>query len=156
PPLVYDDDPLTDPLDHVEQVRAVDDGLALAREGRDQGLEAERGVGVEAVERLVEEDGLRVVEERGGDDDPLPHALRVPGQQLAAERGLGQLAQLGEAEDARHGLDLAETFGELAETNHAAAASPSPGRLTAPGAPPIFCRRRRWASIRCPPSPSCR
>src|SRR3989475_9135554 len=34
----------------------------------------------------------------------LAHALRVRGQQLAAERGLGQLEELGEAEDARRGL----------------------------------------------------
>src|SRR5260370_494009 len=83
-PLVDDDDPLAHPLDHVEQVRAVDDRLALARERRDQGLEGERGVGVEAVERLVAEAGLPVVEGPGGDADPPPQSLPLRGPQPAA------------------------------------------------------------------------
>ena len=56
--VVDDDDPLDHALDDVEDVRAVDDRLAVAGERRDQGLEHQRRVGVQALERLVEEDDL--------------------------------------------------------------------------------------------------
>src|SRR5690349_18228311 len=55
PPLVDDDHPVADALDDIEDVRAVDDGLAFTRQRLNERLEADRGVRVEAVERLVEE-----------------------------------------------------------------------------------------------------
>ena len=56
PALVDDRDAVTDALDHIKDVGAVDDGFALAGERFQQGLETDCGVCIESLERFVEED----------------------------------------------------------------------------------------------------
>ena len=70
-------DLLGDPLDLLEDVRAEQDGPALLAHAADELHQVEPLAGVHAVERLVEEEHLRVVDERGRHLDPLPHALGV-------------------------------------------------------------------------------
>ena len=61
------DDPRAELLDHVEPVRAEEDHPALVGEHAQQRAEQQTGVDVEAGERLVEHEQLRVVQERGRD-----------------------------------------------------------------------------------------
>src|SRR5689334_15316412 len=108
--VMNDDHPVADALHDIEEMRAVDDGRPLARERADERLEAEGRVRVEPVERLVEEDRARIVEERRRDDDALPRALRVRAELLAPERPVAQLEELGEAPDAGRGLVVRQTI----------------------------------------------
>src|SRR4051794_5462348 len=52
--FVDDDDPVANPLHHIQDVRAVNDRLAFTREGLDERLESHGGVCIQAVERFVE------------------------------------------------------------------------------------------------------
>src|SRR4051794_25826969 len=61
--FVDDDHPVADPLDHIQNVRTVDDGFTCARERLDERLESHGGIGVQAVERLVEEYHGRIVQQ---------------------------------------------------------------------------------------------
>ena len=59
------------------QVAGDQDRAALVGEAAQQRPDPAHAVEVEAVDRLVEEQHLRVAEQRGGDAEPLPHAERV-------------------------------------------------------------------------------
>jgi hypothetical protein len=63
-------------------------GLAALPLGRHELAEVEPAHGVEPVERLVEDEELRIVEERLGQAEPLAHALRV-----AAHRTVGRVGE---------------------------------------------------------------
>ena len=64
-------------LDLVEQVRGEQHGAALGDQLADQVAELEDAGGVEAVDRLVEDQQLGVAEQAAGDAEALAHAERV-------------------------------------------------------------------------------
>jgi len=66
-----------DAFDALEHVRAVEHDPAFRRQCLHQAPEHERRCHVEAGVGLVEDDDRRIVQERGGDQDLLPHALRI-------------------------------------------------------------------------------
>ena len=105
---VDDDHPLADALDHVEDVRAVDDRFAFAGQGLDQRLEADRGVGVEPVERLVEKNDLGIVQQGRGDHHFPPHSLGIGPQQLFGQRLEAEIEKRDELADALAGRQRAE------------------------------------------------
>ena len=72
-----DDDAVADQLDDFEHVRDVEDGLALRGELLQQVFEEPGGDDVEAGERFVEDEQLGIVQQGGGDEDALLHALGV-------------------------------------------------------------------------------
>ena len=73
--VVEDDDVGRDPFDALEHVRAVDHHPALGGERLDQAAQHQRRRDVEAGVRLVEDDDLRIVQQRRRDQDLLPHPL---------------------------------------------------------------------------------
>src|SRR5271165_697565 len=75
PALINDDDAVAYPLDHIQNVRAVNNGFALARQGLNQRLKTDSGIGIQSVERLIKEHDGRIVQQGGGDDYFAPHAL---------------------------------------------------------------------------------
>ena len=75
--LVEDGDAVADVLHVLQAVAAHEDRLALLAQLDDQVLHPARAERVEAGGRLVEDDQLRVVDERLGQADALPHALGV-------------------------------------------------------------------------------
>ena len=77
PPFRQDHDPRAQLLDHVEAVRAEENHPAVGGEQREQRAEQQAGVDVEAGERLVEHEQIRIVHQRRGEQHALPHALRV-------------------------------------------------------------------------------
>ena len=87
-PLVQDRHPVGDHLDLAEQVRVDEDRPPLALELQEQVADLLAADRVHAVGRLVQEDHLRVVEERLGDPQPLLHPLGV-----GADLGVHPLAQ---------------------------------------------------------------
>ena len=66
-----------EPLDLLEDVRAEEHGAAVVAELAQQVHQVHALARVDAVERLVEQQHGRIVDERRGDLDPLPHALGV-------------------------------------------------------------------------------
>src|ERR1700761_974647 len=66
-------------------MRAVNDRLAFARERLNQRLEADRSIGVEAVQWFIEKNDGWIVQERGGDDDFSPHAFGVGAEEFVRE-----------------------------------------------------------------------
>ena len=84
-------------------MRAVNDGLALARERLDERLETHGGIGVQPVERLVEKDDGRIVQQRSGDHDLAPHAFRVSAEQLVRQRLEAEVEERNELPDALAG-----------------------------------------------------
>ncbi len=85
-PPVDDDNPRTHALDHLENVRAEQDGLPLRGQPPEQFLHDQRGVGIEAGERLVQEQDVRPVNQGGSQHHLLLHALRVFGDALVPVR----------------------------------------------------------------------
>ena len=86
-------------LDLVEQVRGEQHGAALGDELADQVAELEDAGGIEAVDRLVEDQQLGVAEQAAGDAEALAHAERV-----AADLVVGPAA---EADALERGVDAA-------------------------------------------------
>ena len=70
------------PFDMVEKVGAVEDGLAARRQDRDKVAQDEAGREVEAGLRLVQNEKIGIMQQRGDDQYLLPHALRVPTHRL--------------------------------------------------------------------------
>ena len=85
------------PLDHVEDVRAVEDRPALGGERGQQTLGQRGGIGVEAGQRLVEDDQQGIVQQGGSDQHFLPHAFGVGAEPL--------IALVGQAERVDHRVD---------------------------------------------------
>ena len=82
PAFVDDDDASAHALDDVEDVGTEKNRAALARKLLQDLLHYHRGVGIEAVERLIEEDHLRPVNECRCDEHLLSHTLGVLAQPL--------------------------------------------------------------------------
>ena len=76
-PLVDDRGDVARLLDLVEQVRGEQHRAALGDQVADQVAELEDAGGIEAVDRLVEDQQLRVAQQAAGDAEPLAHAERV-------------------------------------------------------------------------------
>ena len=104
-----DDDAVADVLDDFEDVRDVEDRLALGGERFEEVFEETRGDDVEAGERFVEDEQLWVVQEGGGDEDALLHAFGVEGD--------GGVAPGFEAEQGEEpvGFEVDEGFGDVAQ-----------------------------------------
>ena len=85
-PLIDDDDLRADLFDHFEDVRDVQDHFAAAGELAEQVLEEQGGSDVDAGERFVEDQYVGVMQQRGGDQDALLHALGVGGDGRVAVR----------------------------------------------------------------------
>ncbi len=100
PAFINDDHAVANALDHVQDVRAIDNGFAFAREGLNQRFETDGGVGVEAVQRFVEKNHGRVVQQRGGDDHLAPHAFRVSAEQFVRQRFETEVEESDELLDA--------------------------------------------------------
>ena len=111
--LPQDDDRRADLLDHLEDVRAVEDDLPAGGERANELLQYEGGADVESGRRLVEQDDVRVVQQPGRDQDLLPHAFRIGREPcmpvvVDSEEAEKPLDLLGE----HVGLDLAEPSDE--------------------------------------------
>jgi hypothetical protein len=72
-----DDDAVGDQLHLAHQVTGDQHGAALVGEAAQQRTDPSDPVEVEAVDRFVEEEDLRVAQQRGSDPEPLPHAQGV-------------------------------------------------------------------------------
>ena len=66
-----------DLLDDFQNVGAVQDDFPLPRQRAQQAAQHQRGGHVEAGERLVQDEHVRVVQQRGGEQNLLAHALRI-------------------------------------------------------------------------------
>jgi len=104
-----DDDTVADQLDDFEDVRDVEDCLALSCELLQEVFEESGGDYVEAGERLVEDEELGIVQQSGRDENALLHALGVKGDRritpgleakerkesigFEVDKGLGHVAQ---------------------------------------------------------------
>ena len=75
------------------QVAGDEDGAALGGQPADQLADPVHAFGVEAVDRLVEQQHLRVAQQRAGDAEPLAHAQR--------ERAARRRGDLGEPDGVR-------------------------------------------------------
>ena len=72
------------PLDDFEDVRGQEDGAAARDERQQQVLHLARRHGVDAFEGFVEEEELRRGQERRGERELLPHAMREVGHERVA------------------------------------------------------------------------
>ena len=73
--VVKDRDAVADVFHVREQVRRKEDGLAAAGEGDDEVLDLAAAQRVEAGRRLVEDDEVRIVDQRLREADPPGHSL---------------------------------------------------------------------------------
>ena len=97
-PAAADDDQVVRRQRHLaHQVRGHEDRAALGGERLEQVADPEHALRVQAVDRLVQHDGLRVAEQRGGDAQPLAHA-----EGEAADPLLGHALQAGQLDDLVH------------------------------------------------------
>ena len=107
PPVHEHDDARRHPLDLVEHVRRDQHGAALLAELARQ-LDDPAALGrVGAVERLVEQQQLGIVDERAGELDPLAHALR--------EAADGAIGGVGELDGPEHALGRGARVGDVAQ-----------------------------------------
>jgi hypothetical protein len=75
---VVDDDHVVDGLGQFgEQVAGHEDGASLVGQAAQQAAQPVHAFGVEPVGGLVQDQGVRVAEQRGGQCQLLPHALGV-------------------------------------------------------------------------------
>ena len=65
-------------LDDFQDVRTIEDHPAFGGQGVNQAPQHQRGRDIETGIRLVEHEDLRIVQQRGGHQNLLPHAFRVP------------------------------------------------------------------------------
>ena len=102
-----------------------EDAAALGCQGADGVAHPADAFGVEAVDRLIEDEVLRVAEEGGGESESLLHAERVAADLLL--RGVGEADDLEAFLDA--GVRDAGAPGEDAEVGAAATGRSEPGRV---------------------------
>ena len=96
-PFVEDDHLVAHALDHFEDVRAVENGLAARRQHAHEVAQHQRRGHIQAGLGFVEEHHRRVVHQRGGNHDLLPHPFRIGGNGLIG--GDAQAEQVEEAVD---------------------------------------------------------
>ena len=113
--LAVDDDQHVpgEPFNLGQDVGGDDDGLPFVAEPSDQRDQAGSLHRVGAVQRLVEQQHPRVVDERGGDLDPLPHPLRI-----AADRPIGRAGHIDQGDAALGGeLGMRHLLQDRVEAN---------------------------------------
>ena len=76
PAAADDDQPVGGQRHLAHQVTGQQDGAALCGQALQQRADPQHAFGVQAVDRLVEQQDRRVAEQRGGDAQPLGHAER--------------------------------------------------------------------------------
>ena len=85
-PAAADDDEVVGGDRHlVHQVAGDEDRAALGGQPLHQVPDPDDALGVEPVDRLVEDEDRRVAEQRGGDAEPLAHAEREAARALAGD-----------------------------------------------------------------------
>ena len=101
--VVHDDDPRADFLNHVKKMGRDEDAGAGPAPRDDRFTHTVNADGIEAGERLVEEQRRRIPDETAGDDDLPPHALELAGEDLSCQLrfSIGDRAR-------RSSLDLAQ------------------------------------------------
>src|SRR5438874_9815915 len=75
--LINNDDFLADPLDHLENMRDIQDDFSARREFRNQMLEQQRRRYVETRQRLIENQDLRIVQQCRRNEHALLHAFGI-------------------------------------------------------------------------------
>ena len=95
----HDDEPVGGQCHLAHQVAGDQHRAALVGERAQQLADPPDALGVEAVDRLVEEEGAGVAEQRGGDAEALAHAEREPARATAGD--------VGEADHLEHLVDAA-------------------------------------------------
>ena len=95
-----DDEPVGRLLHLAHQVAGDEDGAPLVGQAPQQPADPQHAVEVETVDRLVEQEHLRVAEQRGGDAEPLPHPERVALDPPTG--GAGEAHLLDDLVDAAH------------------------------------------------------
>ena len=101
PPVADDHDPVGDGLDLGQQVRGEQHGAAAVGEAPQQPAHPAHALGIEAVGGLVEDQDLRVAEQRVGEAEALAHAERVLADAPAGRR-LVEADELEQLVDALH------------------------------------------------------
>ena len=113
-----DQDGGTDLLDHLEHVGTVQDDFAAAGQRAQQSAQHERGGDVQAGEGLVEDEDFGIVQQRGGEENLLAHALGVRRQRRVAvvpeREGAEEFVHLGFEDAARHAAQPAHQLEILA------------------------------------------
>src|SRR6185436_6689720 len=110
--FVNNDDFRADPLDHLQDVGDVQDDLSARSEFRNQMFEQQRGGDIEAGQRLVKNQDVRIVKQRRGNQNSLLHALRVRRQ-----RRMPMQMQRKQLQEIRR-LFVHNALGKLTQTPH--------------------------------------
>ena len=113
-----DQDGGTDLFDHLEHVGTVQDDFAAAGKRAQQSAQHERGGDVQAGEGLVEDEDFGIVQQRGGEENLLAHALGVRREGRVAvvpeSEGAEEFVHLGIEDAARHAAKPAHQLEILA------------------------------------------
>src|SRR5437899_1711118 len=89
PTLIENDQPICDLLQLPEQVAAQENGLALVTEAPQEVAQLDDAQRIESVRRLVDDQELRIGEQRHCEAEPLLHPMRVPPCRVL--RAIGEL-----------------------------------------------------------------
>src|SRR5436309_1588161 len=81
-----DNDPLAEPLHNIQDMRTIENGFALLGQMPNKFLEYQHGIGVQATERFVKEDQVRIVNQRRAYQHLLFHSLGIAGESLVHRR----------------------------------------------------------------------
>ena len=153
--MVEDDDPVAHPLDLGQQVRVEDDRRATVARRADDGPDVDPADRVERRGRLVEQDQLRVPEQRDAQPEPLLHPLReaahrvvgTVGQADPVERLVDGSAAIGRGDPAELGVEREDLAGV-----QPGLVAEQLGQVADPRARRAVAERRRRGRDRRPPS----
>src|SRR2546421_8425099 len=116
PAVVDDGQPGAHPLGNFQDVSGKEDGLPLTAEVLQDVFHLSGALRIEADGRLIEEEDLRVVQQRRRQRDLLPHAARIAREEVvAALLEIEQLQQRRDPAIAKPPLDVVEIAGEFEE-----------------------------------------
>src|SRR6201999_1966849 len=99
--FVDDDHAIADTFNDIENVRAVNDRFPFARERLNERFEADRGIGIQAIQRFIEKYDRRIVQQRSGDDDFATHAFGICAEKFVRERFEAQIEKREKLPDAQ-------------------------------------------------------
>src|SRR5438270_353031 len=106
---VNNDDLRANPLDHFENMRDVQNNFAARGEFRNKVFKEQGGRDVEAGQRLVEDQNVRIVQQSGRNQNALLHAFRIRSQRrVPVEVKRKQFEQIA-------GLFVDDTFRQFAQ-----------------------------------------